>query len=133
MKLFAKIVNDFQLLTEIMELVFYKFNVEIYKKIIIDMQIMFSCSFFSFSFSFHFTNICSIQNLQLTFKFECLSRLIHEHGRFNSETNEHGRFNSILVNAQNFEPLYGHYHHHRLSFTTIWHLKNNFEEIFFGA
>ena len=31
MEPFAKIYNDFQLLTKIMELVFWKFNFEIYK------------------------------------------------------------------------------------------------------
>ena len=42
MELFANIVNNFPLLTEIIEIVVWKFNIEIYKKMIVDMQINFS-------------------------------------------------------------------------------------------
>ena len=46
-ELFVRIISDFQLLTEIIELLFKKFNVEIYyQKIIIDMLINF-CVLFS--------------------------------------------------------------------------------------
>ena len=46
-ELFVRIISDFQLLTEIIELFFKKFNVEIYyQKIIIDMLINF-CVLFS--------------------------------------------------------------------------------------